>query len=80
MTNKGLSELLEKLLTPIVKTLKSYIKDDWDFLRKLPSTNDYDCKLFSCDMVSLYTSIPHDLGLTAIQYWLNTRDLVPSRF
>ena len=26
---------------------------------------DYPCVLASCDVVSLYTSIPHDLGLEA---------------
>ena len=27
-----LSSLLEKILTPIVLTLTTYVKDDWDFL------------------------------------------------
>ena len=31
-----LSEFLEKILSPIVEHLKSYVKDDWDFLRKFP--------------------------------------------
>ena len=56
-----LSELLEKILKPIVLTQKSYIKDDWDFLRQLPHTTDESSNLFSCDVTSLYTSIPHEL-------------------
>ena len=34
---QGISGLLEKILTPIVSCLKTYVKDDWDFIRKLPS-------------------------------------------
>ena len=76
-----LSELLEKILTPLVSHLKSYIKDDWDFLRKLPNSVNYDSKLITYDIVSLYTSIPHDLGIAAIRYWFNNkRYLIPSRF
>ena len=76
-----LSKLLEKILTPLVSHLKSYIKDDWDFLRKFPNSVNYDSKLFTCDIVSLYTSIPHNLGIAAIRYWFNIkRYLIPSRF
>ena len=76
-----LSELMEKLLTPLVCHLKSFIKDDWDFLRKLPRTLEYDCHLYSCDIVSLYTNITHNLGLKALEYWINKkRNLIPVRF
>ena len=34
---QGASMLLEKILNPLVSNLKSYIKDEWDFLRKFPS-------------------------------------------
>ena len=34
---QGISALLEKILTPIVSRLKTYVKDDRDFIRKLPS-------------------------------------------
>ena len=37
--------------------------------------------MYSYDVVSLYTSIPHELGLTAIDYWIDARsDLIPERF
>ena len=65
-----LSELLETILAPLVPFLKSYIKDDWDFLRKFPSELDPNCDMFSCDIVSLYTNITHDLGLRALEYWV----------
>lgn len=78
---KPLSILIEKLLSSIVPTLKSYVKDDWEFLRKLPHEINYDCQLFTCDIVSLYTSIPHPLGLTAIEYYVDKqKDLIPNRF
>ena len=76
-----LSELLEKILSPLVLHQKTYIKDDWDFLRKLPNNIDFPCNLYSCDIVSLYTSINHDLGILALRYWVTKlRDLIPKRF
>ena len=76
-----LSCLLEKLLKPLVPCLTTYIKDDWDLLRFLPSQIDFDCNLYTCDIVSLYTSIPIELGLEAIEYWITKkRDLIPPRF
>ena len=76
-----LSELIEKLLSPLVTHVKSYIKDDWDFLRKFPKRLSKDCDLYSCDISSLYTSIPHDLGLAALKYWLRKlHHLIPDRF
>ena len=57
------------------------IKDDWDFIRKLPSRVDYSCVLASCDIVSLYTSVPHDLELEALLYWTEKkRNSIPERF
>ena len=67
-TNR-LSELLEKILTPLVPHLKSYVKDDIDMLGKLPNKIDYNCELYSFDVVSLYTSISHELGIEALSYW-----------
>ena len=78
---KHLSNLLDKILSPLVPKQKSYIKDDWAFLRYLPSKLEYDADLFTCDIVSLYTSIPHDLGTEAIQYWIQKeRKEIPARF
>ena len=76
-----LSELLEKILSPLVTHLRSYIKDDWDFLRKFPRYLDPSCHLYSCDVVNLYTNITHELGITALKYWINKlRHLIPARF
>ena len=76
-----LSELLEKLLTPLVPQLRSYVKDDIDMLGKLPQKLECDCDLYSFDVVSLYTSISHQLGLEALSYWYDkSRNLIPNRF
>ena len=73
--------LMEKLLNPLVSHQKSYIKDEWDFLRKIPSKVPYPCTLLACDIISLYTSIPTDLGLKAIDYWITKLShLIPTRF
>ena len=79
---QGISGLLEKFLTPIVLCLKTYNKkNDGDFIRKLPFHIDYPCALASCDNVSLYTSIPHNLELETLSYWIDKkRNLIPKYF
>ena len=82
---QGISGFLEKILTPTVSCLKTYTKDDWDFIRKLPSHVDYPCVLASCkllvDVLSLYTSIPHDLGLAELFNWTDKkRNLISECF
>ena len=79
-TNR-LSELLEKILTPLVPHLKSYVKDDIDMLHKLPRKLDTKCDLYSFDVVSLYSTISHELGLEALSYWYDKlRNYLPERF
>ena len=77
----GLSKLLEKILKPLVGHLKSYIKDEFDFVAKLPRKVRNDVYAVSCDVTSLYTSIPVELGIEAISYWLGKLPfLIPKRF
>ena len=64
-----LSSLLEKILTPLIPKLKSYIKDEWDFLKKLTKNLDPNFTFLMCDIVSLYTSILHELGLRTLLYY-----------
>ena len=76
-----LSEFLDTLLKPLVTTLKTCVKDDWDFIRKLPREFISPSSLHSYDVTSLYTSIPRELGLEALKFWINERrDLIPDRF
>ena len=43
---------------------------------------EYPCVLASCDVVSLYTSISHDLGLETLSYWIDKKkpNLIPEHF
>ena len=76
-----MSKPISKILAPLVPLQDSYIKDDWAFIKQLPRRLDYDAELFTCDIVSLYTSISHELGIEAIDYWLQQyRHMVPKRF
>ena len=46
-----------------------------------PHESNEDNDLVSCDIVSLYTSILHELGITAMEYYIEKyRNLIPSRF
>ena len=65
-----LSNLTDILLQPYTKHIKSYIKDTTDFHSKLPTSTNPGTLLVSFDVVNLYTNIPHDLGIEAIEYWL----------
>ena len=66
-----LSYFIDILLQPYTKYIKSYVKDTKDFLQKLPSDISQDIILVSFDVESLYSNIPHDLGLEAIAFWIN---------
>ena len=68
---RPLSKLLDILLKPFITHVKSYIKDNLDFLRKCSRDNKETSVLVTFDVKSLYTSIPHAYGLEAINYWLD---------
>ena len=63
-----LSNFVDIILKPLCKHVPSYIRDDFDFLDS-PLTED--TILVSFDVISLYTSIPHELGLKAIEHFLD---------
>ena len=65
-----LSEFLDILLRPFTNNVQSYIRDTMDFLAQLPSRTTENTMLVSFDVVNLYSNIPHNLGLEAIDYWL----------
>ncbi|XP_065679096.1 uncharacterized protein LOC136093777 [Hydra vulgaris] len=76
-----LSQFLHIILSPIVTKQKTFIKDDWDFLRKISRALNSDSCILTCDIVNLYTSIPHNLGLEALKYWIKKhKSLIGKRF
>ena len=76
-----LSSLLEKILTPLIPKLKSYIKDDLGFLKKLPRNLDPSFTFLTCDIVSLYTNILYKIGLRALLCYITKyKSLIPIRF
>ena len=78
---QGLSKLMDKILNPLVAHLQTFIKDEYDFLRKFPKNVPEESRILCCDVISLYTKIPTQLGLEALDYWLEKLSLlVNSRF
>ena len=57
-------------MKPLCNKVPSFIRDDLDFLNYIPDEADENTILVTFDVVSLYTSIPHDLGLEAVKYWI----------
>ena len=68
---RRLSNLVDILLKPFLIHIKSYIKDNLDFLVKCSRENKRDTILTTFDVVGLYSNIPHKYGLEAIEYWLD---------
>ena len=66
---ENISSFLDFHLQPLVQEVKSYIKDNNDFLKKLYSLQKLTWWYYFCtvDVVS----IPHDEGLSALQKRLN---------
>ena len=76
-----LSNLIDILLKPFIEKVKSYVRDDIDFLKHIPENVPQNTLLVTFDVVSLYTNISHDLGLKAIDRWLtNYPELIHKRF
>ena len=68
---RRLSNLVDILLKPFLIHIKSYIKDNLDFLAKCSRETKRDTILATFDVVGLYSNIPHEYGLEAIEYWLD---------
>ena len=79
-----ISHLIDRLLQPFLNLLPSYIKDSTDVLNKLPKTVTESTLLITIDVEGLYNNITHDLGLTALTYWLSKYpsllDRIPTSF
>ena len=65
------SHFVDILLQPFCVYVRSYVRDSLDVLSKLPKIVNDSTALITFDVEALYTNISHDLGLRAIEYWLN---------
>ena len=56
----------------------SYIKDSGDFIEEIKRISNIpdDAILVKADVVGLYPSIPHDLGLKVLEEALGKRDSI----
>ena len=78
---RNLSNLLDKILKPLLIHVKSHIKDNLNFLKECSRVNNANTILATFDIVSLYTNIPHEFGLEALKYWVeNHPNSIHSRF
>ena len=76
-----LNNLIDILLKLFLKHVKSYVRDDIDFLQYIPKRISEDTILVSFDVTSLYTNISYELGVEAITFWLEKYPkLINSRF
>ena len=66
---------MDKHIGPLARAVPSYVQDTTDFIRKLRALPDVHpgCLLVTADVESLYTNIPTDQGLNALQRALGTR-------
>ncbi|CAJ0951700.1 unnamed protein product [Ranitomeya imitator] len=72
-----LSIYLEKILTPLIRTTKSFLLDTGHFssLIREQDTIPPDSLLVTLDVNSLYTSITHERGITATRTLLQTSNM-----
>lgn len=78
-----ISQYVDWYIKPIVWTLPTYLRDTTDFLSKMMNVHISDDDLLcTMDVTSLYTNIPHDLGLCALEHYLKSRDVdkPPTKF
>ncbi|KAJ8031858.1 hypothetical protein HOLleu_25198 [Holothuria leucospilota] len=72
-----ISQYVDSVLSPLVSTLPSFIQDTLHFLRLIQNfefpENPSERTLFTMDVSSLYTSIPHHAALAAIRHYLDQR-------
>ena len=60
---RTLSQLIDIALKPFLIHIKSYVKDNINYLRKFSRKNNDSTTLVTFDVKSLYTSIPNSYGI-----------------
>ena len=66
----SLSDFIDKILRPLLKRVDSYVRDDIDFLTKMPRDANKSKVLATFDISSMYTNIDNNLGQEAIKFGL----------
>ena len=69
---RKLSRLIDILSKPFLKRIESFIRDSLDFLNKCPREVDENTEIVTFNVISLYTCIPHEFGLEAIDCFLTS--------
>ena len=71
-----MSEHLDYHLKPIMRSAKSYMRDNSDFLKRLKELGSVlqNALLVTADVVGLYPSIPHQDGLEALPTKLDQQE------
>lgn len=77
-----ISTFIDSFLRPHVMTLPSFVKDSMDMIRALKDIQlpTEDTMLATFDVESLYTNIPHDGGIEAVDFFLRDKhsNMTPS--
>ena len=61
------AQYIDSFLLPLSMTHPAYVKDSFDFLRKIRSIQvPADCLLVTCDVSSMYTNIQNEPGIQSI--------------
>ncbi|MBN3318489.1 KV105 protein, partial [Atractosteus spatula] len=73
-----ISAFLDSLMRPLVERLPSYIKDTNHALQLFNAFQFQgpECYIFTMDITSLYTIIPHNDGLIALKHTLDKRTVL----
>ena len=76
---RKLSQSIDILIESFLQHIKSFIFDSLCFIIKCPSEVDEDTEIVTFDVISLYTSIPHEFDLEVLDYFLTAHqdDLHP---
>lgn len=69
--NERLGEWIDHQLQPLVSALPGFIRDTKQLLTDVQNFKwDPDLVWITCNVASLYCSIPHSLGIQAVAYYL----------
>lgn len=70
---EGIAEFIDFVLNPLVQVSPYFLRDSWDFLNLLflnPPTDEHTI-LVTLDIESLYSNIPHDIGIEYLRNYLS---------